>query len=120
MPAGPRKSAAAKPDPEASDGEAAAGPKQAPAADQDRPADPDVPGGAVPTGGGASATANAPARPAKNGTPDAVPEPTFHWETTAGAPGDPCRICHPAGPPPGAGAVGCPHGQWVRVPDKAP
>jgi hypothetical protein len=47
----------------------------------------------------------------------AAAPPSYHWETPAGAPGDPCRACNPAGPPPGSGSIGCAHGQWVRVPD---
>lgn len=50
--------------------------------------------------------------------PGDTPEPTapaFHWETSAGAPGDPCRLCLPGGIPETAGSIGCQHGQWVRV-----
>lgn len=56
--------------------------------------------------------------PAEDSPTAGTPEPVataFHWETPAGAPGDPCRLCLPAGPPATAGSIGCQHGQWVRV-----
>lgn len=48
---------------------------------------------------------------------EAAASPTYHWQQADGRPGAPCRLCAPAGPPPGAGSFGCAHGQWVLAPD---
>lgn len=45
------------------------------------------------------------------------PSMTYRWVSANGDGSGPCRLCNPAGPPPGAGSIGCSHGQWVRVQD---
>ena len=59
-----------------------------------------------------------PETPAASAAPG-PPSPTYHWQQADGRPGDPCRLCTPAGPPAGAGSFGCAHGQWVLAPDGA-
>lgn len=75
----------------------------------------------------AGGTEQAPAQPAAEPVPDAVEDvaapaaatATYHWTPVSGGDPAPCRLCAPAGPPPGAGSFGCGHGQWVRVVDEA-
>lgn len=128
MPPRPRKTAAPSPSlegaavlsPQIDEGEPAA------AVAEDPPTVPDPPPAAtVPSDAAEPApapTAEDPAQPTKAealANLGAQPPATYHWETPDAVPGDPCRVCNPAGPPPGAGSVGCGHGQWVRVPDSA-
>lgn len=106
----PRKSAAAKPAP---DGTTAVGePTATTPAQKAAPPEPPQP---EPAGDPGSAAGESGTQSPAGET--SAPAPAFHWETAAGQPGDPCRECNPAGPPPNAGSIGCAHGQWVRVAD---
>jgi hypothetical protein len=72
---------------------------------------------------GASAGAEPPAPDGDTESEQPEPAPaeavTFHWESVKNDGSEPCRLCTPGGPPPGAGSFGCSHGQWVRVQDAA-
>lgn len=143
MPPSTRKSAAAKTAPPA----VAPEPARIPGADADVPEPDEAQAAAATVTEAAPAVetadadaATAPADPAEGDSADPAPQeqdeaaaaplpaaaeqaapvraaPTYHWQSADGRPGDPCRLCVPAGPPPGAGSFGCGHGQWVRVQD---
>ncbi len=127
MPTTPRKSAAAKPAADASEPDSAAAPRDTknpasatPHTEPDPAATPDSAPEPKPASAGEGGAKPADDKPAGAAAAEPAAQPSFHWETATGLPGDPCRECNPAGPPPGAGSIGCAHGQWVRVADTTP
>lgn len=118
MPPRARKTAAAKPAadpatldaPETVPADAEVG-ATAPETDEQAQPEPD-PAADAPPAADAVADNPAPVEPSDGAT---QAPPAFHWQTSTGTPGDPCRLCLPGGIPETAGSIGCQHGQWVRV-----